>query len=469
MSTIQGERKSSAPAPGGEGPRGLGVVAGIRSRIADFAQETKGEVAVMFGLMALAMFMMIGTAVDIGRWLNARDQTVAAADSAVLAGGRAMQTGATETQALMVAQKYYNAAVQNRLSVVSDTITFVLADNGQSVKTWGNATIRTPFMGLANVGTLQLLRSNGDDYSKATFATGKNAEDNLEISMMLDVSGSMGGQKITDMKAAASDLVNIVVWADQSKYTSKLAVVPFSAAVRPPASLFAAATNPAAPHDKTVGGEDYTLTPCVAERGGVNKYTGAAPGVGSYVTAVYTDSGNCVPGTAGEVMPMTSNKANLLAKINGLIVGGGTGGHIGTAWAYYMLSPQWASVLSPISAISVPVAYGTPKTKKIAVLMTDGEYNYTYNAAGLATGSPGSSINGTSSASQAVQTCTDMKANNIEVYTIGFDLGGNATAINTLSNCATDAAHFYNAADGEALRQAFRDIALKLIALHIVK
>ena len=48
---------------------------------------------------------------------------------------------------------------------------------------------------------------------------------------MLDTTGSMSGQKILDLKAAAKDLVDIVVWDDQSQYTSKIAIAPFSAHV----------------------------------------------------------------------------------------------------------------------------------------------------------------------------------------------------------------------------------------------
>jgi hypothetical protein len=64
---------------------------------------------------------------------------------------------------------------------------------------------------------------------------------NLEISLMLDVTGSMcdDGQgpcttanKLSGLKAAADQLVDTVVWQDQSKYTSKVAVVPFSTRVR---------------------------------------------------------------------------------------------------------------------------------------------------------------------------------------------------------------------------------------------
>ena len=104
------------------------------------------------------------------------------------------------------------------------------------------------------------------------------------------------------------------------------------------------------------------------------------------------------------------------------------------------------------------MAYGTAKTKKIAVLMTDGEYNIEYQ-----------SLSNGSSTTQARTLCDNMKKAGvaIEIYTVGFQLGGNQTAITTLSQCATDSAHFYNTSTGDELKQAFRDIALKISTLRL--
>ena len=55
--------------------------------------------------MGVVLMLAIGAAVDMGRWLHARDQTVAAIDAAVLAGGRALQTnGADKAGAVAAAQ-----------------------------------------------------------------------------------------------------------------------------------------------------------------------------------------------------------------------------------------------------------------------------------------------------------------------------------------------------------------------------
>jgi Flp pilus assembly protein TadG len=107
-----------------------------------FAQNNDGDVAILFGLMALVLFMSIGVAVDYGRWVSAHNQTVAAADAAVLAAARSLQTNSgDQTAAIKVAQTFYAQAVTNRLKTTSDTINFVVADNGTSIVTTGNAKI----------------------------------------------------------------------------------------------------------------------------------------------------------------------------------------------------------------------------------------------------------------------------------------------------------------------------------------
>ncbi len=168
------------------------------------------------------------------------------------------------------------------------------------------------------------------------------------------------------------------------------------------------------------------------------------------------------------VVPMTNDKQMLKDKIDDLDLGGGTAGHIGTAWAYYMLSPNWAPVVGVNSAAAL---YNAPKTDKIAILMTDGEYNYTYDNQGIPTSSKGSggNANGNSSAGQAIAICNQMKNDGIDVYTVGFALDDNQTAINTLKNCASDTSKAFLADDGEQLKAAFRAIALKISTLYLTK
>jgi hypothetical protein len=68
-----------------------------------------------------------------------------------------------------------------------------------------------------------------------------------------------------------------------------------------------------------------------------------------------------------------------------------------------------------------------------------------------------------------------MKAAGIKVYTVGFQLGGNQLAVDTLKACASRDAddpvdapsYFFSAATGSELRGVFRQIALQLSTLRL--
>ena len=494
----------------------FGVLGSLVSGLRKFKDDRKGDVAMMFGLMALIMMLFVGGAVDFGRWLHASKQTKNAIDAAVLAGGRVLQlegnSAAAVTAAKAAAMKYYTENVRTRIAVINDTVAFDVTPAGTGFTASGNAYLRTPILALANISQLPLLRAGAADFSIAKLATGGNAQNDLEISVMLDTSGSMSGTKISDMKLAAKDLVDIVVWDNQSTYTSKVAIAPFSADVILPASMnLAARGNPAATKtfsytcsggngggnnnksssssssssnaksnddddddddDEDEGGDTpqvcsvtYQRTPCVVERKDAERYTDAAPGDGTYVMTEYTSNGNCSQPLVNAVVPLSNDKTALKASIDGLVIAGATAGHLGTAWAWYTLSPNWANVFP---ASSQPKAYGAAKLQKIAILMTDGEYNTQYTVEGIRPGlqEAGVLANG-SSVTQAKALCDGMKQSGITVYTVGFDLGGNQTAINTLNYCASSAGHAYNADGGAELRQAFRDIGLKISTLYL--
>ena len=498
MSTLVASSRQAVSGSRQECEARFGVLGLLRSGLGQFKDNKSGDVAMMFGLMALVMTMFVGGAVDFGRWLSASRQTKAAIDAAVLAGARVMQLDSSPTgiqNAKVAAKKYYDENVKTRsTSVYSDTVTFVVNGTTEFTAT-GNAQIPTPFLrvmelipGVPAIDHLPLLKNTTADFSVAKLASGGNAQYSVEIGLMLDTSGSMSGTKITDMKLAAKDLVDIVVWDNQgsSQYTAKVALAPFSADVRLATTMNAPArgSSPAATVSVLTPGTcysgkgknkvvvpcpsvAYSLTSCVAERQGSNRYTDAAPGVGNYVMAKYDPSASCSQPSQDAVVALSNDKNMLKTKIDGLVIGGGTAGHLGTAWAWYTISPNWGSVFP---STGQPQAYNTPNLKKIAILMTDGEYNTEYSTYGVNTGeSPaGPTANGTS-IDQAKALCDGMKAKGITVYTVGFDLGGNTTAISTLSYCASSSSNFYNAADGTQLRQSFRDIALKISALYLSK
>jgi len=450
------------------------------ARLRGLARNDRGSVVIMFGLTIFIIFSIVGSAVDYGRAMLARARLQAAVDSSVLAAARVWQL---ENNLELAEQKALMHFESNKPSEPSRVVEFTPDMVAATFTMVGETTVRTPFLSVVQIPQI-VVSTRG----QALIAGGGNAGTNLEVSLMLDVTGSMGGSKIEDLKSAAKDLIDIVVWSDQSEYTSRVALAPFSTAINAGDLGSSVAYNPTSSRDFKLRNGDTktryrTSTYCLSERTGTNAFTDAAPTGSSRIPRAYqtNSSSACVP--SAPIVPMTSNKDALKGVINGFVASGNTSGHLGTAWAWYLLSPNWSSVLpegskpQPYSMLAQVGEKGQPLLKKVAVLMTDGEYNYQYcnsttsNTAGATipdydTGSSGAnckSPNGNST-TQARALCTAMKAAGITVYTVGFEIGNSGSSFTTLKNCASEPHMFYNTTTGDELRNAFRHIATSIAA-----
>jgi hypothetical protein len=170
-------------------------------------------------------------------------------------------------------------------------------------------------------------------------------------------------------------------------------------------------------------------------------------------------------------------------QINALTDGGSTAGQIGIAWAWYMVSPNFASLFTGEGR---PNAYDPSKTLKAVVLMTDGEFNSPFckdviaSDAGTGSGGAASHINCRATNgepfAQSVALCTAMKRENVVVYTVGFNLStgrgksGIDTAVEVMEACATNKdTHFFMANSGTDLKEAFQAIGRDITRLRIAR
>jgi hypothetical protein len=385
---------------------------------------------------------------------------------------------------------------------------------------------------------------------------------NLEVAVVLDITGSMSGSRITDLKTGAADLVDIVVKDQQSPFYSKVAIVPYAVgvnvgsyadavrgAVTARAITDVSKANPAvvasAAHGFIVGdkvtisgvsgptmlnGNTYSVTAasansftinantanapsyvsggvaacdtstnpgclnftftsanfttvtrklstCVTERTGTYAYTDMAPSIAPVGRNYPNPNSNPCP--SATITPLSSDRTALKAQISALSIGGSTAGQIGFAWGWYMVSPNFG-YLWP-SATQRPAPYKTKDLVKVVVLMTDGAFNTPYckgviaKDAGSGSGSASDHINCTATNgdafSQTRKLCDAMKdpALDLTIFTVGFDVGGDANATSMLKYCATDAQHVYFPATGSELKTAFKSIAQEISSLRIAK
>jgi hypothetical protein len=140
----------------------------------------------------------------------------------------------------------------------------------------------------------------------------------VEVSMMLDVSGSMDGSKIADLRAAATDLVDIMLPGDKPN-DNKVAIAPFSTSVNA-GSLTNAVSVGVDSRGRSQAGRNTT---CVTERSGAEAFTDAAP-----ASKMLNRKATFCPTTA--VVPLTNDVDALHDAINSLRANGMTAGHLGT-------------------------------------------------------------------------------------------------------------------------------------------
>jgi Flp pilus assembly protein TadG len=477
-----------------------------------FSKDESGTVAIIFALTTLIMLSLVGGAIDYGRAVHARYQIQEAVDSAVLAAARVWQTENDINLAQSKGLMHYNN--NKPLTFSSQVSKFTPDFTANTISMEAEGVVPTPF--------LSLVRQEGYTVGAAAQArlqVGENAGQSVEVSLMLDVTGSMAGTKIADLKLAAKDFIDIVVWQDQSEFTSKVAVVPFSETVNLGTTALAnsvrgtlrtgSCLTSSSPCTSTLANLLAGLLPwvfgtpatwyqfpkasgsgtntfkvsdrCVTERTGSAAFNDDAPNtsskkVGPGYFSNSNSAGNCGGMTVStgdaevnSIQPLTSDKTLLKRRIDKLTTNGGTAGHLGTAWAWYMLSPNW-SYLWP--SANQPKPYGTDKLQKYAILMTDGEYNTMYCNGAQSKDSQGADINCNAtngqSYTQARTLCTNMKAKGITVYTVGFQIGGSgSTSYQTLQQCASSPDKFFNAEDGTELRLSFRAIALEVAKLSL--
>ena len=409
----------------------------LRQCCGRFGWDKGGNVTMIFAMMLVPLGAIVGLGLEYGTVVSARSKVQSIADSAALAAGREFQVSGDISASALVAENFYNAAVAKmksdnaRLHIPTPSVTIDSQTGTMTILTTG--ILYTQFARLVNFNQFDF-----GSRTEAVLSMG-GGDQSIEVAMMLDVTGSMGGSKIVDMKAAAKDVIEILVANDQSDHTSRVALAPFSRSVKVGPYYQAVTGSSPVSGNKT----------CVTERTGSQKFSDAPPASGQYVKK-YNTSYKCRP--SSKIVPLTDDKNLLNATIDSFNASGSTAGHIGTAWAWYMVSPNWNNVWPTESQAT---AYNQEDTIKSVILLTDGQYNTQYSSNG-------------SSDYQARQLCENMKAEGVIVYTVGFELTA-SSAIATMEQCASSESHYYLADDGDALKLAFRDIAFKLAQLRLSK
>lgn len=247
-----------------------------------------------------------------------------------------------------------------------------------------------------------------------------------------------------------------------------------------PATMFTPYFWPDEPDDSTAGRNNYQKdaggTGWKAKEQKSSKYTTALTRTGAFMTGYnYGPNSGC---SMQQIIRLTTDTGSIKTAINNMVAVGDTNIPMGLVWGWHTLSPN-----APFADGS---AYSTQHLKKIVILMTDGENTMTnpgssnangsyYSGVGYIwqnimqglTSSSGSSARQTAMDARLALLCTNMKAQNIVIYTVRVEVAAGASTV--LKDCASGADKFYDVQDVSQLSAAFDSIAGSIDNLRISK
>ncbi|RWB24784.1 MAG: hypothetical protein EOQ42_35460, partial [Mesorhizobium sp.] len=341
-----------------------------------------------------------------------------------------------------------------------------------------------------DVGLYFPIFSTGDMQRVAASTTALYSDKQIEVAMMLDVTGSMAPNwyrrtdKIGDLQVAASKAVRDLLRSNYDKNDPRVrvAIVPYAEAVNTGglASTVFVETRYGSkvppPIDAPVS-VSLTLAPdkCATERKDKDGFADYSPdgpytprlnnNGKTYLAKVNRDYRirSCPSAT---LIPLTADEDKLLDTITDFSAEGVTAGGIAAQWGYYMLSPSWRSAIADAGLGAGPANFDGRKVAKVAILMTDGRFN---TAFAKERGAPTTQGQEQTSRDNAEAVCANMKRDGIEIFTIGFDLNDPTMTVterdqakSVLKNCSTadtsSLKHYFEAATGTELAAAFDEI-----------
>lgn len=345
-----------------------------------FARDEDGHVVIFTTVMLTLMLMMAGIGLDIMQFETVRTKQQQTLDRATLAAASLTQ----DLDAEAVVRDYFaKADMTGHLKSVETVRTF----NASTVRAEAEYQLTPIFMNLYDFSDSTRLIARGASQAE-------QAINNVEIILVLDVSGSMAGAKMTNLKSAASEFVDTVLEQDVENRVS-IGIVPYNGQVNLPEYLQqqfnriddhgVASVNCFDLPASTYSGLTLSRSDGLPVTAHADTYSSSSTG---YISP--TD-GNAVPNPASRWCPPTPENVvraptndgpALKAHINALVAQGATSINAGMKWGMAMLDPSARPLYdamvtagqTPSFFGNRPFDYGIKDTMKIIVLMTDGEH-----------------------------------------------------------------------------------------------
>ncbi len=341
---------------------------GRRTPVRAFFEDEEGGL-IIFGLfMFVLMLLACGMGLDLMRLETARVQLQSTVDRAALAAASLNQE---LPPADVVADYFEKAHLSNYLGAVE-----VTEEPGlRNVQVDTTLNMPMHFMNLAGINTLPA----------PAFGAAEESIGDVEISMVLDVSGSMSRyNRLVNLKLAAEDFVDVVYSASTSGVVST-SLVPYATQVNAGETLLS---------KYNLGAETHSDSHCVNFEQNVFSSTGLTTAQELEQTQhfdpwYYDDELQlpvCRANPGVEILAWSRDPVEIKDRVNAFVAGGNTSTDVGVKWGNALLDPGSQGVLSDLVTSGDvdpllqgrPYAYGVGDSMKVMVVMSDGVHTQQY-------------------------------------------------------------------------------------------
>lgn len=173
----------------------------MSSIFARFHRDERGAIVLLFGLMLIPLIGIVGLAIDSARAFAVRNQLQQAVDAAALAGGRVFTLSPAQRDTVITS--FFNQNLQS--TRFGATLSAPLTINANP----GTGTLRVSANANMPVTLMKVMGFNTVPVASSAIVE-KKEEMKMEATLVLDVSGSMVGTKIANLKTAVGNFLDIV-------------------------------------------------------------------------------------------------------------------------------------------------------------------------------------------------------------------------------------------------------------------
>lgn len=199
----------------------------LRAFLRRLLSDARGNVAMLFGLSLPVLVLMTVGGVDIHRASTVRMNLQDALDAATLAAARSPYSEDEDLREVGLRALRANLKAYPDIILLEADTTFTLNDDAVVV---GRSRVNVKTI-VANIFLPPYGKFMDDYLPVGAHSEVNRSSRNLEVALVLDITGSMSGSRIAAMKAAARDLVDLVVQDVQEPYYTRMSVVPYSIGV----------------------------------------------------------------------------------------------------------------------------------------------------------------------------------------------------------------------------------------------